>query len=375
MATAESVASIVPCADIAKGPSYVAWRLLQQACCTEEQVDAIALVAQCMQRQWTNRTDVAQFMLPPVSIKDNCRILFTGGGGCGKTYIINNVLRPLVETFYGRDSFVAQCSSNAGARLLKGRTIHASTGLSPASDLTIRGLQPTGIRRQKLEATLPKAAAVCADELSQASGQMIHADALSFTYGRAAKHNLDVEKYMQQQQLFGCLPIVVLSGDFYQLPPVPASASVLFPGIALEHRQGRAIVQSMQHVMEFKAMKRFDDDKLLEILRCMRTPGGARISDSAWQALQQTQLVDADSNLILQTAHFQEVSYSWHTVALAQQIRTLLASRAAKKTLYYVQAIDRPAHALPADLHSEMLKTPSMSETSKLMGLLPKFCC
>ncbi len=44
----------------------------------------------------------------------------------------------------------------------------------------------------------------------------------------------------------------------------------------------------MEYVVNFIKMQRFDDPLLVEVLAAMRTPGGKKISEEAWQALQTT---------------------------------------------------------------------------------------
>ena len=47
----------------------------------------------------------------------------------------------------------------------------------------------------------------------------------------------------------------------------------------------------MEHVDDFVQTQRFDDPLLVEILHAMRTPGGKKVSEKAWQALVGTVLV------------------------------------------------------------------------------------
>ena len=130
------------------------------------------------------------------------------------------------------------------------------------------------------------------DELGCVGGTMVHADALRKTYGRSLRYDLDTSQYMKPQETWGRMPAKLLCGDFFQVPPVPASSSLLAPlkGQTYEHQQGRKIVADMQYVVEFVEMKRFDDKFLVEVLAAMRTPGGKAISEEAWQAIQKTEI-------------------------------------------------------------------------------------
>ena len=77
------------------------------------------------------------------------------------------------------------------------------------------------------------------DELGCVLGDLLHADALRKTYGRCVRHSLDTTKYMQPCETWGRMPCKILSGDFYQLPPVPASSPLLAPPTSqsYEHQQ------------------------------------------------------------------------------------------------------------------------------------------
>lgn len=157
--------------------------------------------------------------------------MFLGGGGCGKTHTILRVIKPLIESFFGRGGFEGQCPSNAGARLFGGRTIHSSIGLSATSSMKVEHLGLKGKTRTKVEKIAVPAAALAIDEVSQMSATMLHANALRHTYGRAREHGLQVDAYMKVNELFGRMPVVLLSGDYLQLPPVPESSSVLWPAL------------------------------------------------------------------------------------------------------------------------------------------------
>ena len=92
---------------------------------------------------------------------------------------------------------------------------------------------------------------------------------------------------MKPTETWGRMLAKIVSGDFYQLPPVPPTASLLQPPSqhAYEHAQGRNLVMDIQYVVEFVNMQRFQDPLLLEVLEAMRTPGGKKVSEKAWTAL------------------------------------------------------------------------------------------
>ena len=58
---------------------------------------------------------------------------------------------------------------------------------------------------------------------------------------------------MKPQDIGGRMPVKLLCGDFYLLPPVPASASLLAStkGQTYEHQQGRKLLADMEYVVGF----------------------------------------------------------------------------------------------------------------------------
>ena len=79
---------------------------------------------------------------PPKQMKHTGRILrmlLLGGGGCGKTRVINLVLTALFTEFWGERGIVKVAPSNKAARGILGKTLHAAAKLS-GSTLDIKSL-------------------------------------------------------------------------------------------------------------------------------------------------------------------------------------------------------------------------------------------
>ena len=87
------------------------------------------------------------------------------------------------------------------------------------------------------------------DELGCVSGDLLHANAVRKRYGRAQRFELDPTRYMQPTETWGHMLARILSGDVYQLLPVPASASLLAPPMnqSYEHLHGRKLLMDMEH--------------------------------------------------------------------------------------------------------------------------------
>eukprot|EP00972_Heterocapsa_arctica_P090695 13382692-Heterocapsa_arctica.AAC.1 len=86
-----------------QGPAAVALKLVTDATCTEEQTDAVALVALSLQKRFDARPDKTCIRLPVATPANNLRAVWLGGGGVGKTRTLAMVVQPLAETFFGPD--------------------------------------------------------------------------------------------------------------------------------------------------------------------------------------------------------------------------------------------------------------------------------
>ena len=63
-------------------------------------------------------------------------MLVYGGGGCGKTLLVNQVINPLLQHYYGPRGCIRTAFSNKAARLIKGKTGHAICKLRGGATLT-----------------------------------------------------------------------------------------------------------------------------------------------------------------------------------------------------------------------------------------------
>ena len=121
----------VPLSLANQGPAAVTLKLLTDAQCTEEQIDAVALMARSMQRRFEARPDKSSILLPVAPSSSTHRALWLGGGGVGKTFTSSSVVQPLAETFFGPAGYCATAHANHAAQNLgpKGRTLYSANGL------------------------------------------------------------------------------------------------------------------------------------------------------------------------------------------------------------------------------------------------------
>ena len=61
--------------------------------------------------------------------------------------------------------------------------------------------------------------------------------------------------------------VKLLYGGILQLPPVPASASLLALSAkqSYEHRQGQKLFLDMEYILDFAQMQRFDNPLLVDV--------------------------------------------------------------------------------------------------------------
>ena len=390
---ADEEAVLVPLTLAMQGPAAVAWHLVQEAGCTEEQVDAIALLALSLQKRSDARPDKNTHKLPVATPRNNHRAVWLGGGGVGKTHTLRKVVEPLAETFFGPDGYNATAQSNHAAQGLgpRGRTLHAANGMLMTDSLQTAKLRLNARTQKKMDRLVGQTGIAVIDELGCVHGSLLHADALRTTYGRSLRYSLDTTKYMQPQQTWGCLPAKILCGDFYQLPPVPASASLLTPaqGQSYEQQQGRKLLADMEYVIDFVEMKRFDDPLLIQVLEAMRVPGGRKISDECWQAIEATQIKPcsdigaARGSSASQPAAWDprlraarkwyESAYEWRIVSYAMHTQARLNAHDDGKLLFYIPAVDRPVVRCSREEYDQMRAEPNISNTAKFPGLLPLY--
>ena len=206
------------------------------------------------------------------------------------------------------------------------------------------------------------------DELGAVQGELLHADCLRTTYGRAQRHNLDSTQYMRPQEKWGRMPARILCGDFLQLPPVPATASMLAPPgrHSYEHHQGVALLASVPYVIDFVEMKRFEDDKQLQLLQNMRVPGGVPVPEDTWKAIVATQYkAGKDAAQLLACSKWHEAAYDWRTVSFAMQTKARLQAKQAGRILYYIQAVDRVSQHVTENELLRIVAEPNLSNTKK----------
>ena len=165
----------IPLEDSLLGPAHVAKLLIRkvqekrstperQYRLNAEQLECVALFVSALDKGFSSRADPSK---PWIKVDEVLMtIILDGGGGCGKTTLAVNVLFPFMETFFRAHGVLRRAPSNMPARLIGGRTMHSSQGLTPQYSLRTHDLALKAQARVKLAKTHIEAGALYIDEYS-----------------------------------------------------------------------------------------------------------------------------------------------------------------------------------------------------------------
>ena len=209
----EASVRVVSLEEQQQGPAAVAKCLAEEASLNRDQLGFVAMIAVTLQSAWEALPAAANGILP--KNETLLRSLLIGGGGCGKTRIINRVLRPLFSAFFGPNAVQTQAPSNKAARQIHGKTMHSANKLRVDSSLRTVHLRLTSATRKSLELSTVPLGAMILDEFSQCIGQMLHADSLRKTYGRQSAYDLELHRYAEPQETWGRMPVVIIAGMLF----------------------------------------------------------------------------------------------------------------------------------------------------------------
>jgi len=134
--------------------------------------------------------------------------IISGGGGSGKSYLIHQITTVIRELFNSNETVQTSAFTGSAAYNIGGKTLHSAYAVNctrPDNDLS-------QVNREKLTKQLRHTIAVLIDERSMLSAEVVGAVErnVSFTCHGGNKSKMK----------WGGIPIVLLFGDDYQLPPV-----------------------------------------------------------------------------------------------------------------------------------------------------------
>ncbi len=133
-------------------------------------------------------------------------VLLTGPAGSGKTFLLNKYIAHLKKMKIG---VAVTASTGIAATHIGGRTIHSWAGIG-IKDYLSSGELKALVKRSYLKKQFEKTSVLVIDEIS-----MLHAHRLDMI-------NMVCQAFKKNSLAFGGMQIV-MSGDFFQLPPISSS--------------------------------------------------------------------------------------------------------------------------------------------------------
>jgi ATP-dependent exoDNAse (exonuclease V) alpha subunit len=195
-------------------------------------------------------------------MKTGVNIYLTGSAGSGKTYLLNKYISYLQN----HDIPVAvTASTGIAATHMNGMTIHSWSGMGIKNFLGEKELEQLE-EKKYLWKRFEKARILIIDEVS-----MLHASQLEMV-------EKICRRFKRNDKPFGGLQ-VILSGDFFQLPPISKSirpASAESCGEVNENESGMIFRSKSWQILNpaicyIEEQHRQEDDELLEILNTIRS--------------------------------------------------------------------------------------------------------
>ena len=193
----EDACVAVPLEDALKGPGHVAWKLIQDAknqstdsfAFNDEQIRLIALCTWPLEQAWRTHVRSQQATCATVNTLRKLpndlglpRIGVIGGGGCGKTTVMQTVVVPTLRTFFAKVLLTAP--SNRAARGLdpSAKTLHSVSGMRPQDSMRTSNLTIKSDRmRKRMDPNQTHAGRWVHDEAYQTAAPLWHAAALRTT--------------------------------------------------------------------------------------------------------------------------------------------------------------------------------------------------
>ena len=184
-------------------------------------------------------------------MKTGVNIYLTGSAGSGKTYLLNKY----IDYLESHDIPVAvTASTGIAATHMNGMTIHSWSGIGIKNFLGEKELEEMEDKKY-LWKRFEKARVLIIDEVS-----MLHASQLDMV-------EKVCRRFKRNDKPFGGLQ-VILSGDFFQLPPVNKNGEENESGMIFNGKAWQVLNPAICYIEE---QHRQEDDTLTEILNTIRS--------------------------------------------------------------------------------------------------------
>ena len=184
-------------------------------------------------------------------MKTGVNIYLTGSAGSGKTYLLNKYISYLDEHDI---ACAVTASTGIAATHMNGMTIHSWSGIGIRDFLDEKGLEQLE-EKKYLWKRFEKARVLIIDEVS-----MLHASQLDMI-------EKVCRRFKRNDKPFGGLQ-VILSGDFFQLPPINKSGNENESGMIYNSKAWKILNPAICYLEE---QHRQEDNDLTEILNTIRS--------------------------------------------------------------------------------------------------------
>jgi len=184
-------------------------------------------------------------------MKTGVNIYLTGSAGSGKTYLLNKYISYL---FMHDIPCAVTASTGIAATHMNGMTIHSWSGIGIKDYLDEKGLEQLE-EKKYLWKRFDKARVLIIDEIS-----MLHASQLDMI-------EKVCRRFKRNDKPFGGLQ-VILSGDFFQLPPINKKEGDNESGMVFKSKAWQILNPAICYLEE---QHRQEDDTLTEILNTIRS--------------------------------------------------------------------------------------------------------
>lgn len=188
------------------------------------------------------------------------RMIIQGAGGSGKSVLINTLVTVMRRMFNDNDVVRVVAPTGAAAFNVGGETIHSSFSI-PMSRNTYEAGSMNAVTQQQLKQRLKRLLALIIDERSMLNSEV---------FGTACQMTSEtIFEGHNSSTAWGGLPILILVGDDYQLPPIEKGALYLdsHRKNKMQTRGDQEFLECSRQVYELTGSKRIiegqDDDKAL----------------------------------------------------------------------------------------------------------------
>jgi hypothetical protein len=182
------------------------------------------------------------------------RATISGAGGCGKSHLIHTIQHMINELCHGRMSCFCSAPSGSAAYMIGGSTVHSFAGVNVTAPWQDLSEESRTILMQKLKYML----CWIIDERSQLGAKTTAAAERNVRETVFNAHGKDLP--------WGGVPVILLIGDDYQLPPVLVDGAISMFGKRIQLKQSLKRHKSTKQSLNSQSLNHIGGDILINEL-------------------------------------------------------------------------------------------------------------